>query len=105
MGIQFSQLYIVDEAILGFHDLSPRQQRLVIEIRTSTVECITPLHCPNHPFDKTVVHTSFKGDAIHNTLVLCCPGFQTTVRAALGSCTFDCSSICLVQQGDPECDH
>jgi hypothetical protein len=105
MGIQFSQLYIVDEAILGFHDLSPRQQRLVIEIRTSTVECMTPLQCPYYPFDKIVVHTSFKGDTVHNTLVLCCPGFQATVRAALGSCTFECSCICLVGESDPERDY
>lgn len=105
MGIQFSQLYIVDEAILGFHDLSPRQQRLVIEVRTSTVQCLTPHHCPRHPFDKTVVHTSFKGDAVHNTLVLCCLNFQATVRTALEGFTLDCSCICLVQEGDPECDH
>jgi hypothetical protein len=105
MGIQFSQLYIVDEAILGFHDLSPPQQRLVIEIRTSTVQCTGPLQCPQHPSDKIVVHTSFKGDAVHNTLVLCCPGFEATVRAELVICPFDCSCICLVRESDPERDH
>ncbi len=105
MGIQFSQLYIVNEAILGFHDLSPRQQRLVIEIRTSTVECMAPLHCPQHPLDRIVVHTSFKGDAVHNTLVLCCSGFQATVRAELTGCPFDCSCICLVRESDAEPDH
>jgi hypothetical protein len=51
------------------------------------------------------VHSAFKVDAIHNTLVLCCTGFLETVRSALGSCPFDCSCICLVREGDPERDH
>jgi hypothetical protein len=105
MGIQFSQLYIVDGAILGFHDLSSRQQRLVIEVRTSIVECIVPLDCPQHPLDRILVHSAFKVNAIHNTLVLCCTGFQETVRSALGSCPFDCSCICLEQEGNHERDH
>jgi hypothetical protein len=105
MGIQFSQLYIVDGAILGFHDLSSRQQRLVIEVRTSIVECIVPLDCPQHPLDRILVHSAFKVNTIHNTLVLCCTGFQETVRSALGCCPFDCSCICLEQEGNHERDH
>jgi hypothetical protein len=99
MGIHFSQLYIVDEALLGFHDLSPRQQRLIIEARTAIVECMAPLLCPQHPLEKVVVHSSFKGNAIHNTLVLC---FLAVVQAALATCPFDCSCICLVRASDPE---
>ncbi len=105
MGIQFSQLYILDGAILGFHDLSSRQQRLVIEVRTSIVECMGPHHCVQHPQEKIVVHSSFKADAMHNTLVLCCTGFLETVRSALDSCPFDCSCICLEQEGNHERDH
>ena len=105
MGIHFSQLYIVDEALLGFHDLSPRQQRLVIEARTAIVECMTPLQCPQHPLDKVVVHSSFKGNAIHNTLVLCCTGFLAVAQATLAGCPFDCSCICLVRASDPERDY
>lgn len=105
MGIQFSQLYIVGGAILGFHDLSSRQQRLVIEVRTSIVERVVPLHCVQHPHDKIVVHSSFKVNAMHNTLVLCCAGFLETVRSALGSCPFACSCICLEQEGNHERDH
>ena len=105
MSIHLSHLYIADGAILGFHDLSQRQQRLVIEVRTSIVACMVPLNCPRHPLYKVVVHTSFKGDEIHNTLVLCCMLFQETVRAALDSCPFNCSYICLVREGDPEHDH
>jgi hypothetical protein len=105
MGIQFSQLYIVDGAILGFHDLTSRQQRLVIEVRTSIVECVVPLHCPQHPYYKLMVHSSFKADAMHSTVVLCCMGFLEMVRPALGSCPFDCSCICLEQEGNHERDH
>ncbi len=105
MEIQFSQLYIVDGAILGFHDLSSRQQRLVIEVRTSIVERMVPLQCPQHPHDKIVVHSSFKGNVMHNVLVLCCTGFMEIVRSALGSCPFDCSCICLEQEGNHERDH
>lgn len=105
MGIHFSQLYIADEALFGFHDLSPRQQRLVIEARTAIVECMAPLYCPQHPFEKVVVHSSFKGNAIHNALVLCCTGFLAVVQGTLASCPFDCSCICLVRESDPKRDY
>lgn len=105
MPIQFSQLYIADGAIVGFHDLTPGQQKLVIEIRTSTVQLVDLLCCPLHPEEKTVIHTSFRDNNVHNTLVVCCPGFRSSVEVALNNSPFNCSCICLVQETDGKPDH
>ncbi|HEX8530735.1 MAG TPA: hypothetical protein VF646_11965, partial [Cytophagales bacterium] len=69
------------------------------------VERVVPLDCSQHPQEKIAVHASFKGNVMHNTLVLCCTGFLETVRPALDNCPFEFACICLEQEGNRERDH
>ncbi len=102
MPIQFSQLYIADGTIVGFHDLTSNRQKRVIEVRTSTVQLIDLLCCEQHPAEKIVVHTSFRASHIHNTLVVCCVAFQALVETVLISSPFNCTCICLEKEAGRE---